>query len=178
MQSQASATVCKLSIWYITWLIRFPFGKRSLPPYGLSLFYVCGETLVKQGNMIHLVQLWWDCVSGGGESIWEDGEASKALVTEVQLLNELSNFACARTTEKHGWFMWQKVRSRMDQELRTHSILLSLLPLLRWNLWPGAEVWAGDGGAPPCGIRDATARAHRRGLFHYVHSSRGSKSMT
>lgn len=151
MQSQASATVCKLSIWYITWLIRFPFGKRSLPPYGLSLFYVCGETLVKQGNMIHLVQLWWDCVSGGGESIWEDGEGSKALVTEVQLLNELSNFACARTTEKHGWFMWQKseVQNGSGTPNSLHLALSASPPQMKpltwgWGLswwWRCAPVW-------------------------------------
>lgn len=64
----------------------------------------------------------------------------------------------------------------MNNVSRTHFILFCLLPSLRWLFWPRAEVWAGDGGAPPCVIWGANACACSRGLFNYVHSSRSSKS--
>lgn len=60
----------------------------------------------------------------------------------------------------------------------THSSLhLTLLLWLRWDIRPGAQVWAGDGGAAPCSIGGAAECAHSGGLLHHVHLSRGSKSL-
>lgn len=66
----------------------------------------------------------------------------------------------------------------MDEGLGTHFILLSVFPSLRWIVWPGSEVWASDGSAPPCGIWGATACARSRGIFHCAHWSRSSKSLS
>lgn len=65
----------------------------------------------------------------------------------------------------------------MDKRPRTHFILLSLVPSLRWIFWPGSEFWAGDGGAPPCGIWGAAACAHRRGLFYSFLPPRSGESL-
>lgn len=95
-------------------------------------------------------------------------EAQRHLGTELQLLNQSETWLSNLTKR------WGPEGIRYPE---LTPILLSPLLSLRWNVWSRAEVWAGDGGAPPCGIRSATARALSRRLFHYVHSSRGGKSL-